>query len=76
VITSQQNHFVSVTIIRRRWLFMEVTYVYSKDYLKIGIIGITLIVNFKCGTMSDCDFFANSLQITYTSKAKIFVLKK
>jgi len=43
VTSSQQNHFVSVTIIRRQRLFMEVTYVYSKEYLKICVIGISLI---------------------------------
>ena len=26
---------------------MEVIYVYSKDYLKVGVIRISLIVNFK-----------------------------
>jgi hypothetical protein len=57
-------------------MFMEVTYVYSKDYLKICIIGVSLIVNFNCGKMSDCDCFANILQITYTSKTKILVYKK
>ena len=55
---------------------MKVTFVYSKDYLKICIIGISLIVSFKCGKMSGCDCFANCLKITYTNKAKILIYKK
>ena len=55
---------------------MEVTYVYSKDYLKICITGISLIVNFNCGKMSGCDCLANIQKITCTRKAKILVYKK
>jgi len=33
-------------------MFIEVTFVYSKDCLKIGIIGTSLIVSFKCGKTS------------------------
>jgi len=57
-------------------MFMEVTFVYSKDYLKIVVIGISLIVSFKCGKMSGCDCFASSLQINYTSSAKSLACRK